>query len=142
MQSLCTIQDLRDSLSERVLIQLTDDSTPPVAVKTAVCQTAIAMATEIVKSRLAGRYSDVNNLPVTPLLKMLALDIATYLLYSRRNKGGIDNVRQRYLDALQHLDKIKLAEETPPGIGLPAQEYKCNKRASDRVYTSDVWRHY
>lgn len=142
MQQLCTIQDLRESLSERVLIQLSDDSTPPTAVNTTVCQKTIDMATEIVKSRLAGRYSNVDSVTVTPLLKMLTLDIATYLLYSRRNRGGIENVRQRYLDALQHLDKIKLAEATPPGITLPAQEYKCNKRASDRFFDEDVWSQY
>ena len=139
---LCTISDIVDRIGERVAIQLTDDSTPPTAINNARCGQAISMASEVVLSRLAGRYSDVERLTPTPLLTMITVDIAVYMLYSRRNQGIVENVRQRYTDAIEHLEKIKLNESTPPQLNVRAQEYLSSKRGSDRVFTPQLWEHY
>jgi len=139
---LCTVNDLIDRIGERAVIQLTDDSTPPTAVNVSRCEQVISESSEVVKSRLAGRYKNVEALETTPLLKMLTLDIAAYLLYSRRNQGVIENVRQRYEDALKHLDCIKLNEATPPNIGKAQQEYVTNKTRSDRVFSKSLWERY
>ena len=139
---LCTVNDLIDRIGERAVIQLTDDSTPPTAVNVSRCEQVIAMAGEVVKSRLAGRYKNVEALETTPLLKMIAADIAAYLLFSRRNQGIIENVRQRYDDALKYLDSIKLNEATPPQLNIKAQEYLSSKKSSDRVYTPQLWERY
>lgn len=139
---LCTVNDLIDRIGERAAIQLTDDSTPPTAVNANRCAQVISEASEVVKSRLAGRYTNVEALQTTPLLTMIAVDIAVYLLYSRRNQGVIENVRQRYEDALKHLECIKLNEATPPKLNVKAQEYLSNKKSSDRMFTSQVWERY
>lgn len=139
---LCTVEDLIDRIGERAAIQLTDDSTPPAAVNVNRCEQVIAMAGEVVKSRLAGRYKNVDALQPTPLLKMIAVDIAAYMLYSRRNQGKIENIRQRYDDAMKYLDSIKLNEATPPQLSVKAQEYLSSKKSSDRVFTPQVWERY
>lgn len=141
--SFCTLQDLKDDLSERVLVQLTDDNAPPVAVNESRCHAVIAQAAEIIEGRLAGRYTDVSQLQPTPLLKRIALDICAYYLYSRRNKGDIENIRKRYEAALKELDYIKLGQTTPPSqLAARPQEYITNKSRSSRTFSSEVWERF
>ena len=138
----CTRQDLLDHLGERTLIQLTDDSVPPAAVNSDLCAQIIAAADEMILSKLAGRYKDVSALRPTPLLRRIAVDLCAYYLYSRRNKGDIDNIRSRYHDALKELDEIQLNRMTPPQEEAVPYEYRTSKRASQRTFTDDVWRMY
>ena len=138
----CTCQNLIDSLGEHTLIQLTDDSVPPKAVNTELCAQIIAAADEMILSKLAGRYKDVSHLQPTPLLQRIAVDLCAYYLYSRRNKGNIENVRSRYKDALKELEDIQLNQMTPPQQQAVSYEYRTSKRASQRTFTDDVWRMY
>ena len=110
----CTVEDLNGHLGERTLIQLSDDSVPPKTVNQALCADIIASADEMILSKLAGRYKDVSELQATPLLRRIAVDLCAYYLYSRRNKGDIENVRARYKDALKELGEIQLNRATPP----------------------------
>lgn len=138
--SFCTLQDLVDDLTERVLIQLTDDSAPPTAINESRCQAIIAQADEVIQGRLAGRYGDISKLQPTPLLKRIALDICSFYLYSRRNKSDIETIRRRYEAALKELDYIKLGQITPPSQ-TPAKpaEYRTNKTRSSRTFSNEVW---
>ncbi len=139
----CTIADLANNLTERVLIQLTDDNTPPVAINQERCQAAIAEASEVIMGRLGGRYSDLSSLKPTPLLKRICLDIVAYYLYSRRNKGDIENIRKRYEEAIKELDYIKLGQFHPPQQeAAQPVEYLSNKRKSSRMFSDDVWERY
>ena len=139
----CTLQDLIDDLTERALIQLTDDNAPATTINQSRCQAIIAQASEVIEGRLAGRYGDISKLEATPLLRRIALDICAYYLYSRRNKGDIENVRKRYEAALKELDYIKLNQVTPPrqSAAQPA-EYKTNKRRSSRTFSPNVWERF
>ena len=138
----CTCQDLIEHIGERPLIQLTDDSVPPTTVNTGLCEDMIAAADEMILSKLAGRYKDVNDIQTTPLLRRIAVDICAYYLYSRRNKGDIENIRSRYRDALKELDDIQLNKSTPPQQQAVSYEYRTSKRASQRAFTDDVWERY
>ena len=139
----CTLQDLIDDLTERALIQLTDDNAPDTTINQSRCQAIIAQASEVIEGRLAGRYGDISKLEATLLLRRIALDICAYYLYSRRNKGDIENVRKRYEAALKELDYIKLNQVTPPrqSAAQPA-EYKTNKRRSSRTFSPNVWERF
>lgn len=139
----CTVDDLADNLTERVLIQLTDDNTPPTAINQERCQAVIAEASEVIMGRLGGRYSDLSSLKPTPLLKRICLDIVAYYLYSRRNKGDIENVRKRYEEAIKELDYIKLGQVHPlQQEEAQPVEYLSNKRKSSRMFSDEVWERY
>lgn len=133
----CSVDDLIDTVSERVLIQLTDDSTPPKEININRCLAAIEESSEIIDGRLRSRYSSLPLVaPVPALIRSICIDIATYKLYSRRNQGNIENVRARYRDALENLDKIRLNEQTP-SVGGAVASYRVNRRRSDRIFTDE-----
>lgn len=137
----CTVQDLEENLSLAALIQLSDDRAQ--GVQEEVCREVIAQASELIIGHLAGRYSDLSALKPTPLLKRIALDICAYYLYSRRNKGNIDNIRKRYEEALKELDYIKLGQLSPPAQERAAPvEYRTNKRRSQRLFPDDIWERF
>lgn len=138
----CTVTELTDNVSERVLIQLTDDSVPPRTVNTARCEAAIAEASEIIDSRLRSRYTALPlQAPIPAMIRSVCIDIAVYKLYCRRNQGDITTVRARYKDALEILDKIRLDEQTPGAAGKAAS-YRVSRKRSDRVFTDDVLARY
>lgn len=137
----CTVQDLEENLSQAALIQLSDDRAQ--GVQEEVCREVIAQASELIIGHLAGRYSDLSAFKPTPLLKRIALDICAYYLYSRRNKGNIDNIRKRYEEALKELDYIKLGQLSPPAQEPAAPvEYRTNKRRSQRLFPDDIWERF
>ena len=144
MAHYCTVRDLIDNMSERTLIQLTDDATPPAAVNESRCLAVIEEASEIIDARLRARYSDLPlREPISAMIRGLCADIAAYKLYSRRNKGDIENVYQRYKAALEMLDKIRLNEQTPNvsgGSGTSA--YRVSRRRSERIFTDEVLRRF
>lgn len=138
----CSISDLKDNVSERVLIQLTDDSTPPTAVNESRCTALIDEASEIIDGRLRSRYTDLPLQGTIPaMIRGICVDIVVYKLYSRRNQGDIENVRARYKDALENLDKIRLNEQTPSATGAKAS-YRVNRKSSDRVFTDEFLARY
>lgn len=138
----CSIADLIDDQGERVLVQLTDDNNPPVAINQAKCLAVIDDASEIIDGRLRGRYSNLPiPEPVPAMIRSMCVDIAIYKLYSRRNQGNVENVRARYRDALDNLDKIKLGEQSP-AIASASVEYKSSKRRNQRIYTDELWEHF
>lgn len=91
-------------MTQNDLIQLTDDGNTG-TVAAAVVTAALEEASGKVDSYCRGRYA-------TPLqqsddVKGLTLDIATYLLFSRRREMTVgETVRQRYEDAISFLKDI------------------------------------
>ncbi len=149
MAYYCTVADLADSLSERVLIQLTDDSTPPVSVDHGRCLAAIEEASEVIDARLRARYSALPLAePIPALIRGICVDIAAYRLYSRRNRGDITTIYQRYKAALEMLDKMRLSEASlgPEATGdsttASRGAYRVSRRLTDRIFTDDVLRRY
>ncbi len=144
MAYYCTVRDLIDNMSERVLIQLTDDATPPTAINESRCLAVIEEASEIIDARLKARYSDLPlQEPISAMIRGICADIVAYKLYSRRNKGDIENVYQRYKAALEMLDKIRLNEQTPNvSNGSASSAYRVSRRKSERIFTDDVLARY
>lgn len=140
MAHYCTIKDLIDNISERVLIQLTDDNNPPQAINEDRCLAIIEEASEIIDARLCARFANLPlQEPISAMIRGICADIVAYKLYSRRNKGDIENVFQRYKAALEMLDKVRLNEQTPKISGSDAgSAYRVSRRKSERIFTDDV----
>lgn len=80
----CTLGDIKDHIPEANIIQLTDDEGLGVVNQSRVDK-AITTADSVIDGYLRGRYS----LPlstVPELIKTIAIDIAVYKLYERRNE--------------------------------------------------------
>jgi phage gp36-like protein len=101
--SYATLAQLTDRYGERMLLQLSDRSTPPSGViDTSVVDRALANTDAMIDGYLAGRYV----LPLAetpPLLSGLAQEIAIYKLHPFQPDPKIE---QEYKDALSQLDKI------------------------------------
>jgi phage gp36-like protein len=112
----CTLDDLLALITETELAQLTTESgdTPD----SEVVSEAIARGEAEIDAYLGKRYS----LPlaaVPPRVKGLAVDIAIYHLFTRRNIGeGVR--RQRYEDALKFLRDV--ADGRAEIVGLDGAE--------------------
>lgn len=101
-------QDLKEVLSERSLIELSQDTSRATEANLEVLDKACGYATEVVDGYLRSRYL----LPletVPTIVKNISLQLARYWLYSRRpeSKGFPDNVKETYNQALKDLERIQ-----------------------------------
>jgi phage gp36-like protein len=111
----CTLDDLKEKISEEELIQLTDDEETGLIV-TSRTDRAIADADAKIDGYCAVRFSVLFE-PVPPLVRKLSVDIAIYNLLQRRQ--GADEDRERdYKDAIQYLQDIAKGKATP-GVQPP-----------------------
>lgn len=110
-----TIDQLTDRYGERLLIQVTDRSTPPSSViDPAVVDRALADTDATIDGYLAGRYA----LPLTatpPLLADLAQAIAIYKLHPFAPDPKIE---QDYKDAIGALDRLSRGVIRLPIAGI------------------------
>ncbi|VEI47041.1 Mu-like prophage protein gp36 [Actinobacillus equuli] len=99
--------DLTEIMSERSLIELSNDDSRPTAVNQDVVNKACQHACETVDGYLRSRY--VLPLSAVPtIVRNICLYLARHWLYSRRpeNKGFPDNVKETYKQALEDLKQI------------------------------------
>lgn len=105
----CTQADIEKRIGLAELLQLTDRSRSGQVDTDAVAAAIVDAATEL-EVYLTGRYT----LPFAsapPVLVPLAVSLAVYNLFSARRGGGmIDDVRNRYRDAIRLLEKINSGE--------------------------------
>jgi phage gp36-like protein len=116
--------DLSARASPAQLIQLTDDEKTGVADSTRILALLVSAEAEV-NSYLATRYP-VPLSPVPDLVKELALDVAVYKLFARRQRVTAD-VRQTYEDALKKLEQIAkgvltLGVDPPPASSTLASQ--------------------
>lgn len=137
----CTLTDIRATVPQNDLVQLTDDSTPAVAVNQVNVDRAITDAGELIDGYLRGRYP----LPLSPvpgLINTLAADVAIYRLYARRIKlTPPEGVTERYKNAQKLLEqiqsgKISLGSEGLGGVATP-EIGGPQFAAPDRVFSRD-----
>ena len=102
----CTIDDIEKQLSSATLIQLTSDNEQEEVNRTIV-EEAIIYSSALIDGYLRGRYT----LPLDtrfPLLRILAIDISIYRLYSRRVWDNIpDAIENAYNNAISTLRDIQ-----------------------------------
>jgi phage gp36-like protein len=136
----CTQEDLETHLSTATLIQLTSDDGANV-IDSAVALEAIIYASTLINGYLRGRYSLPLNSPL-PLLRIIAIDIAVYRLYSRRMRTEIpDVISNQYNEAIKRLQDIQkgiitlenVSEESSSST-IKSGTYICNKTKRDKVF--------
>jgi phage gp36-like protein len=111
----CTLQDILDDLTEKVVAQLSNDNDPN-SVNNELVTKYIIDSTQLIDGFLRSRYP----LPLVKdhsILKKVCIDIVKYELYKRRGKV-FDSVQNLYKDAMSILEKIQkgmitLDEGTP-----------------------------
>lgn len=111
----CTLTDIMTYVPERELIETTDDTNTG-EVNASLVDTIISDASELVDGYLSALYS-VPLADVSKLIKSITVDIAVYLLYSRRLSLEMpDSLSARYKNALNLLEKIRKGEIS---LGMP-----------------------
>lgn len=102
-----TVTDLNEVMSERSLIELSNDESRPTEADQAVLEKACQHACETVDGYLRSRYVlPLSSVPT--IVRNICLYLARHWLYSRRpeNKGFPDNVKETYKQALEELKQI------------------------------------
>jgi len=142
----CTLEDIEKQLSTAALIQLTNDSPEQSEIDNVVCEEAIIYSSSLVDGYLRGKYS----LPLNthfPLLRVVAIDLSIYRLYSRRIQTEIpEAILENYKNAIKTLEQLKkgvITLETEDSTELKTDgEYRTNKDALDRLFSKRKMNEY
>lgn len=133
--------DLLAQVSENQLIQLTDDNKLGQVITDTVTR-AISDAEAEINGYLAARsrYTVPVAVPIPALIKKLAIDIAIWNLYRRRQRVPED-VRHGYEDARRMLESIakgliSVGSDPPPPASSTANSGEVF--GPDRLYTRDT----
>jgi len=119
----CSIQDIKEDMTEKVVAQLSNDENPN-EVNEEIVIKYISESTQLIDGFLRSRYG----LPLEKehsIIKKLCIDIVKYELYKRRGKV-FDNIQNLYKDGIATLEKIQKGmitldegtAETRPGFFL------------------------
>jgi len=144
----CTIDDIDTQTSTPTLIQLSSDDGQE-EVNRVVVEEAILYSSALIDGYLRGRYT----LPLNthfPLLRILAIDIAIYRLYSRRMRTDMPEVIQdNYNSALSTLREIQKGiislqseSDTLETASFSTNEYRTNKDIIDRLFNKQKLNEY
>lgn len=139
----CTLDDIEKHTSTPILIQLTSDDGQEIVDKTVV-EEALLYSSALIDGYLRGRYS----LPLDicfPLLRVLAVDLSVYRLYSRRMRNEMPEVIETaYKNAIATLRDIQKGvislqseNDTFESAGFNAEEYKSNKSIIDKLFNKE-----
>lgn len=136
----CTIEDIETQTSTPTLIQLTSDDGQE-EINRVVALEAILYSSTLIDGYLRGCYT----LPLNthfPLLRILAIDLSIYRLYSRRMRNEMPEVIETaYKNAISTLRDIQKGvitlqseNDTLESSGFNAEEYKTNKNILDKLF--------
>lgn len=138
----CTLEDIQIRIGTLPLVQLTNDNGDDNQIDTVVCEEALIYSSTLIDGYLRGKYS----LPLDthfPLLKVIALDLSIYRLYSRRIYTEIpETISENYKNAIKTLELLKkgvITLETESDINLRTTgEYRTNKTVLDKLFNKRV----
>jgi len=133
----CTAEDIEIQIGKEPLIQLTNDNCEQNTIDTVVCEEAILYSSTLIDGYLRGRY----NLPLNtqfPLLRVVAMDLSIYRLYSRRIMTEIPEVvcdaYKNAIKTLENLQKGIITLETQDNQTMQNGQYRTNKTELDRLF--------
>ena len=142
MTFYCTPEDIELQISKASLIQLSNDDCTQQTVDSVVCEEAILYSSTLIDGYLRGKYT----LPLNshfPLLRVIAIDLSIYRLYSRRIYTEIpETISAAYKNAIKTLEDLKkgiitLQTEKENNV-LSSGEYRTNKTELDRLFNKRV----
>ena len=136
----CTIEDIETQTSTPTLIQLSSDNGQE-EVNRVVVEEAIIYSSTLIDGYLRGRYTLPLNIHF-PLLRILAIDLSIYRLYSRRMRNEMPEVIQKNYDnaisTLRDIQKgvitLQAENDLLESSNFNAEEYKTNKNILDRLF--------
>ena len=139
----CTLDDIEKHTSTPTLIQLTSDDGQDEIDKTVV-EESILYSSALIDGYLRGRYS----LPLDicfPLLRVLAVDLSVYRLYSRRMQNEmpevIDSAYKNAIATLRDIQKgvisLQSENDTFESAGFNVDEYRTNKSIIDKLFNKE-----
>ena len=139
----CTLDDIEKHTSTPTLIQLTSDDGQEIVDKTVV-EEALFYSSALIDGYLRGRYSLPLNI-CFPLLRVLAVDLSVYRLYSRRMRNEMPEVIETtYKNAIATLRDIQKGvislqseNDSLEVAGFNAEEYKSNKSIIDKLFNKE-----
>lgn len=142
----CTIEDLTNRITEKALVNLTNDILPATSVNKEIAEENIAIADDLINSSLRNKY--VIPLKSVPnLIKQLSADITIYRLYCRRPQNVPENYKKNYEIALQILKDLQSGAKVldipsssfDGDTAQPVQSalYLTDKADKDRIFTDD-----
>src|SRR5574344_775307 len=133
----CNSNDIEIQIGTNSLVQLTNDDSSQQTVDNVVVEEALIYSSTLIDGYLRGRYS----LPLNtqfPLLRIVAMDLCTYRLYSRRlvteMPEAVLNAYKNAIKTLENLQKGVITLETEENETLQNAEYRTNKTEIDRLF--------
>ncbi len=147
----CQIEDIQKQVSKDTLIQLTDDNQVS-EIDSVIVEEAILYSETLINGYLRGRYSiPIINIGLgtepPDILKILAVDLSIYRLYSRRFQTDTpDSISEKYKNSIRILEQIQkgiisLGIETT-GTAPELGEYRTNKSFQERTFSRQVLNGY
>jgi phage gp36-like protein len=147
----CTVQDIKDRISESVLVHLTDDNETGQVNETKVTE-AIEEAEGEIDAYCQARYTLPFD-PVPKVIRKICITLVIYALFTRRGLNPDNNadaiIIQDKKDAIRFLENLAKglvtigpadngSGETP--VSPPAQTVQIN--GPDRIFSRDKMRDY
>ena len=137
----CTIDDIQKQTSKDTLIQLTDDNQSG-EIDTIIADEAILYSETLINGYLVGRYSIPVMGAIPDMLKILAIDLSIYRLYSRRIQTDIPvSISEKYKNSIRILEQIQKGivslSIASTGNVIHMAVYKTNKSHRDRIFTKE-----
>lgn len=143
----CSIDDLISRISEKTLVNLTNDILPAASINTEIAEENIIIADDLINSSLRNKYK--LPLKATPkLIQQISADITIYRLYCRRPQNVPDNYKKNYEIALQILKDLQSGAKV---LDLPSSSdgkesemllssalYMTDKTEDDRHFSKSV----
>jgi len=136
----CTLDDIKGSMTEDRLIELTDEDDLGVIDQTKIDK-AIKSADSLINSYCGTKYS-VPFATAPDVVNTWSIDIAIYYLYKNSDCDELpEKIKDAYKDAIKQLDgvskgTISLGEDPAPSAASEGGA-SSNKDSSDRVFTRD-----
>lgn len=140
--SYCSIDDVKNIIPERELINLTNDNPTREDVIDVSRFEAVSKDTDsLIDGYLRARYK----LPLKTIpsfITQIAQDICAYRLYLRRPREIPENIVKNYEHAISNLKEIKKGnlllpdntEDEESLISAPKSIFRINKRTSSRLF--------
>ncbi len=142
----CTVQDIKDRLSENVLIHLTDDNDTDEVDETKVTE-AIEEAAGEIDAYCQSRYT-LPFSPVPKVIRKVSITLVTYMLFTRRGLNPDNNqdaiIIQDRKDVIKFLENISKGLVTlgPAPDQTVAPEQTAHFTGPDRIFSRDKLRDY
>ena len=138
----CTSDDIEIQIGKNSLVQLTNDDNTQQTVDSVVVEEALIYSSTLIDGYLRGKYV----LPLNtrfPLLRVIAIDICIYRLYSRRIYTDMpETISENHKNAIRTLEQLKkgvITLETSESTEVKTSgEYRTNKTELDKIFNKKV----